>query len=104
MLWSGRPRPVAPLGRRSWPPRPGSVGTAWQHGHVAAPSAAPPAPTSRLRVVAGEEGRPRPRAVSAGRPAVRERHPDSEEHELPAAGLPVGDLADVLAPSLFGGH
>lgn len=25
-------------------------------------------------------------------------------HELTAAGLPVGDLADVLAPSLFGGH
>ena len=38
------------------------------------------------------------------RAAVRERHPDSEEHELAAAGLPIGDLADVLAPSLFGGH
>ena len=25
-------------------------------------------------------------------------------HELTAAGLPIGDLADVLAPSLFGGH
>jgi DNA polymerase III subunit delta len=25
-------------------------------------------------------------------------------HELQAAGLPVGELADVLAPSLFGGH
>jgi DNA polymerase III subunit delta len=35
---------------------------------------------------------------------VRDRHPDSEEHELAAAGLPIGDLAEVLAPSLFGGH
>ena len=25
-------------------------------------------------------------------------------HELAAAGLPVGQLAEVLAPSLFGGH
>ncbi|WP_222193249.1 DNA polymerase III subunit delta [Modestobacter italicus] len=63
-----------------------------------------PAPTSRLRVVAGEEELLRARAVSAVRAAVRERHPDSEEHELAAAGLPVGQLADVLAPSLFGGH
>jgi DNA polymerase-3 subunit delta len=36
--------------------------------------------------------------------AVLERHPDAEVHELAAAGLPVGQLADVLAPSLFGGH
>ncbi|WP_369137309.1 DNA polymerase III subunit delta [Modestobacter versicolor] len=35
---------------------------------------------------------------------MRERHQDSEEHELAAAGLPLGDLAEVLAPSLFGGH
>jgi DNA polymerase III subunit delta len=35
---------------------------------------------------------------------VLERHPDVEVHELVAAGLPIGDLADVLAPSLFGGH
>nr|WP_246405978.1 DNA polymerase III subunit delta [Modestobacter versicolor] len=46
----------------------------------------------------------RARAVSAVRAAVRELHQDSEEHELAAAGLPIGDLADVLAPSLFGGH
>jgi DNA polymerase-3 subunit delta len=32
------------------------------------------------------------------------RHPDIEEHELVALGLPVGQVADVLAPSLFGGH
>jgi DNA polymerase-3 subunit delta len=55
-------------------------------------------------VVAGEEELLRARAVSAVRAAVRERHPDSEEHELAAAGLPIGDLGDVLAPSLFGGH
>jgi DNA polymerase-3 subunit delta len=54
--------------------------------------------------VAGEEELLRARAVAAVRAAVRERHPDSEEHELAAAGLPIGDLADVLAPSLFGGH
>jgi DNA polymerase III subunit delta len=54
--------------------------------------------------VAGEEELLRARAVSAVRAAVRERHPDSEEHELASAGLPIGDLADVLAPSLFGGH
>jgi DNA polymerase-3 subunit delta len=61
-------------------------------------------PTSRLRVVMGEEELLRSRAVSAVRSAVLERHPDTEVHELTAAGLPVGELADVLAPSLFGGH
>jgi len=67
-------------------------------------AAAPPAPTSRLRVVVGEEELLRARAVSAVRAAVLDRHPDAEEHELVAAGLQVGQLADVLAPSLFGGH
>ena len=67
-------------------------------------AAAPPAPTSRLRVVVGEEELLRARAVAAVRAAVLDRHPDAEEHELMAAGLPVGQLADVLAPSLFGGH
>jgi DNA polymerase-3 subunit delta len=66
--------------------------------------AAPPPPTSRLRIVVGEEELLRSRAVAAVRAAVVERHPDAEEHELVAAGLPVGQLADVLAPSLFGGH
>ncbi len=61
-------------------------------------------PTSRLRVVMGEEELLRARAVSAVRTAVLGHHPDAEVHELPAAGLPVGQLADVLAPSLFGGH
>jgi DNA polymerase-3 subunit delta len=61
-------------------------------------------PTSRLRVVMGEEELLRARAVGAVRAAVLERHPDVEVHELTAAGLPIGDLADVLAPSLFGGH
>ncbi|GAB4083147.1 DNA polymerase III subunit delta [Modestobacter muralis] len=46
----------------------------------------------------------RARAVSAVRAAVREAHPDSEEHELAAAGLAIGQLTDSLAPSLFGGH
>ena len=81
--------------------RPPAVGPAWQHGPVAA---APPAPTSRLRVVVGEEELLRERAVSAVRVAVRDLHPDVEEHELVAAGLPLGDLAEVLSPSLFGGH
>jgi DNA polymerase-3 subunit delta len=81
---------------------PGSVGVPWQHAGV--PAAAPPAPTSRLRVVVGEEELLRARAVAAVRAAVLERHPDAEVHELVAAGLPVGQLADVLAPSLFGGH
>ena len=54
--------------------------------------------------MAGEEELLRARAVSAVRAAVRDRHPDSEEHELAAAGLQLNDLADVLAPSLFGGH
>jgi DNA polymerase-3 subunit delta len=35
---------------------------------------------------------------------VLERHPEAEVHDLVAAGLQVGQLADVLAPSLFGGH
>jgi DNA polymerase-3 subunit delta len=52
----------------------------------------------------GEEELLRARAVSAVRTAVLAHHDDAEEHELAAAGLPIGDLADVLAPSLFGGH
>lgn len=52
----------------------------------------------------GEEELLRARAVSAVRVAVREAHPDSEEHELAAAGLSLGQLTDALAPSLFGGH
>lgn len=54
--------------------------------------------------MAGEEELLRARAVSAVRVAVREAHPDSEEHELAAAGLAIGQLTDALAPSLFGGH
>ena len=52
----------------------------------------------------GEEELLRARAVSAVRAAVVAHHEEAEEHELAAAGLPVGQLADVLAPSLFGGH
>jgi DNA polymerase III subunit delta len=55
-------------------------------------------------VVIGEEELLRSRAVAAVRAAVFGHHPDAELHELAAAGLPVGQLADVLAPSLFGGH
>lgn len=66
--------------------------------------AAPVEPTSRLRVVMGEEELLRARAVAAVRTAVAGRHEDAEVHELAAAGLLVGQLADVLAPSLFGGH
>src|SRR3954471_23826438 len=66
--------------------------------------ATPVEPTSRLRVVMGEEELLRSRAVSAVRAAVFAHHDDAEEHELAAAGLPIGQLADVLAPSLFGGH
>ncbi len=67
-------------------------------------TAAPVEPTSRLRVVTGEEELLRARAVAAVRAAVTAHHPDIEEHELIALGLPVGNVADVLAPSLFGGH
>jgi DNA polymerase III subunit delta len=67
-------------------------------------SAEPVEPTSRLRVVTGEEELLRARAVSDVRAAVTARHPDIEEHELVALGLPVGQVADALAPSLFGGH
>jgi DNA polymerase-3 subunit delta len=67
-------------------------------------AAAPVEPTSRLRVVMGEEELLRSRAVAAVRSAVLAHHPDAEAHELAAQGLPVGQLADVLAPSLFGGH
>ena len=67
-------------------------------------TAAAPPPLSRLRVVVGEEELLRARAVSAVRAAVRALDPAAEEHELAAGGLPLGQLADVLAPSLFGGH
>lgn len=67
-------------------------------------SADPVEPTSRLRVVVGEEELLRARAVSAVRFAVHARHPDMEVSELEAAGLPLGELAEALAPSLFGGH
>ncbi|MFP5369484.1 MAG: DNA polymerase III subunit delta, partial [Actinomycetes bacterium] len=46
----------------------------------------------------------RSRAVAAVRTAVLAHHPDPEIHELAAGGLAMGDLAEVLAPSLFGGH
>jgi DNA polymerase-3 subunit delta len=59
---------------------------------------------SRLRVIIGEEELLRSRALTAVRSAVLGRHPDAELHELAATGLPVGQLADALAPSLFGGH
>jgi DNA polymerase-3 subunit delta len=52
----------------------------------------------------GEEELLRSRAVAAVRAAVLAHHEDPEVHELAAAGLSVGQLADVLAPSLFGGH
>jgi DNA polymerase-3 subunit delta len=52
----------------------------------------------------GEEELLRSRAIAAVRSAVLARHPDVEEHELVAAGLPLGQLADALTPSLFGGH
>src|SRR5215203_1339863 len=52
----------------------------------------------------GEEELLRSRAVGAVRTAILARHEDAEVHELAAAGLPIGQLADVLAPSLFGGH
>ncbi len=52
----------------------------------------------------GEEELLRSRAVAAVRAAVFARHEDAEEHELVAGGLSIGELADVLAPSLFGGH
>jgi DNA polymerase-3 subunit delta len=55
-------------------------------------------------VVLGEEELLRERAVSAVRAAVGAVHEDVEEHELVAGGLPLGDLAEVLSPSLFGGH
>ncbi|SOC52686.1 DNA polymerase III, delta subunit [Blastococcus aggregatus] len=77
------------------------MGPAWHHAPVPAD---PVPPTSRLRVVTGEEELLRSRAVAAVRTAVVERHPDAELHELAALGLPPGQLADVLAPSLFGGH
>src|SRR4051812_9355709 len=60
----------------------GTVGPPWHHGGV---PAAPVEPTSRLRVVMGEEELLRARAVSAVRAAVLDRHPDVEVHELTAA-------------------
>lgn len=79
-----------------------AVAPAWHHAGV--PTAASVPPLSRLRVVTGEEELLRARAVSAVRSAVVERHSDAELHELAAQGLLTGQLADVLAPSLFGGH
>jgi DNA polymerase-3 subunit delta len=66
--------------------------------------AQPVEPTSRLRVVTGEEELLRARAVAAVRAAVLAHHPEAELTELEAAGLAIGELAEALAPSLFGGH
>jgi DNA polymerase-3 subunit delta len=46
----------------------------------------------------------RSRAVAAVRTAVHAQHDEVEEHELVAQGLPLGQLAEALTPSLFGGH
>jgi DNA polymerase-3 subunit delta len=66
--------------------------------------AQPVEPTSRLRVVTGEEELLRARAVAAVRAAVLAHHPEAELTELEAAGLAIGELAEALAPSLFGGY
>src|SRR4051794_14521768 len=103
---------TGPTGRAIWPSSAPAVpgGSPCGAGGVGPPchdggvTATPVEPTSRLRVVMGEEELLRARAVSAVRTAVFAHHDDAEEHELAAAGLPIGDLADVLAPSLFGGH
>jgi DNA polymerase-3 subunit delta len=52
----------------------------------------------------GEEEFLRARAVAAVRAAVLDRHLDAQLHELAAPGLAVVELAEVLAPSLFGNH
>lgn len=67
-------------------------------------TASTPPPLSRLRLVVGEEELLRARAVSEVRSAVRQVDPQAEEHELAAAGLAMGDLAEALSPSLFGGR
>jgi competence protein ComEC len=101
--WGVAARGRAASGRRpARRNRAGMVAPPWHHAGV--PAAASVPPLSRLRVVTGEEELLRARAVSAVRTAVVQRHPDAELHELAAQGLPPGQLADVLAPSLFGGH
>ena len=64
----------------------------------------PVEPTSRLRVVIGEEELLRARAVTAVRTAVFAHHEDPRCTSSRPRDWPMGELADVLAPSLFGGH
>ena len=52
-------------------------------------------PTSRLRVVIGEEELLRSRALAAVRSAVLGHHPDAEFYEIAAVGLHIGQPADV---------
>src|SRR3978361_864734 len=52
----------------------------------------------------GEEELLRSRAVAGVRAAVFARSEAAQVAEPAAGGLAVGQLADVLAPSLFGGH
>ncbi len=57
-----------------------------------------------LRLVAGDEELLVARAVTAVLSAARAADPDAEVHDLPAAEITAGGLAELLSPSLFGGR
>lgn len=57
--------------------------------------------SAQLRVAVGEEEFLRARAVAAAAASCRDADPDSDVRELSTSQVGVGDLYDLLSPSLF---
>src|SRR5581483_10874808 len=60
-------------------------------------------PSERLTLIVGDEEYLVDRAIGECLAAARNRDPDAEIHELAAAALAPGALAELTSPSLFGG-
>jgi DNA polymerase-3 subunit delta len=67
-------------------------------------SAMPDAALTTLRLLLGEEELLVSRAVAEVVGAARAADPDADIRDVPAAGLPPGEVAELLSPSLFGGR
>jgi DNA polymerase-3 subunit delta len=60
-------------------------------------------PSERLTLIVGDEEYLVDRAIGECLAAARNRDPEAEVHELAAAALAPGALAELTSPSLFGG-
>src|SRR5207248_7770979 len=99
--WCGMAFPRAGTRRNELRTRPGDrvrpTFVAWEDVQV---TTTPP----ELCLVVGDEELLATRAVAEVCAAVRADDPEADVRELEAAALVVGELAEVLSPSLFGGR